>query len=922
MGLTRIRADQISNIDYKQAVKTITLTNISNLAGGAPLIVDGVTLSVGDRVLVTAQSTGSQNGIYVVSSTGTGNNGSWTRASDANATGDLEAGTIVMVTDGSTYADTSWKLITDDPIVIGTTPLTFLQNTGNSFNIISTAASNVAANGVSGTVTFTAGNNFSVIGNNASDVITFSVVDAPTFVGNVSAGNLSASGNVTATYYHGDGSYLTGIVPVIQAYLFANVASNISPYLQAVPINQFTPGALATATTTVGTTATLIGEFITNLGYPNATSIPAGQITGRYETDKGGGNKLYTTYFTVVKRNAAGTETVLLTSDTTTPTGVNTLVQQVTTALNTSSIALLTTDRLAVKIYAYTASGTDSITLGWDDNTDAGFDLPTSPPSIADFVPYQNATANVNLGPYSITANGIISTGNVSATGNITGSYILGNGSLLTGISGSSSYGNSNVAAYLGAGIAGNIIPSANNVFSLGSPTAQWASVYIGNATLYLGNTAISANNTSNTLVVNGNTVVTADPTGTSSTTGNVAITGNITGNNVLSSGVVSATGNVTGNYILGNGALLTGVITSVANINLGNSNVTVVSAGGNATIGIGGTANVAVFATTGEYVTGVVSASGNITGGNLTTNGTISVGGIVMSGNLIVGAGPTLTIDPNGSGGTDGNVVITGNLTVQGTTTTINSNTITTNDLQINMANNAANATAANNGGIGVGPAGAEYATLLYNTAANVWVASLGISSVGNISANNLSANTITGTLSTAAQTNITSVGTLTSLNSGVISSSGNVTGANILTGGLVSATGNATAGNVLTGGLISATGSIIGAVISIPAGALTLTNQGSVNDIIAGTKNVGQVIIGGATQTGAITVGQSTATQSLLLASGVTSSGNTKTISIGQNGAAASNTNITMGPSAGVATVNITPAQQWSLPTLRAQL
>ena len=54
--------------------------------------------------------------------------------------------------------------------------------------------------------------------------------------------------------------------------------------------------------------------------------------------------------------------------------------------------------------------------------------------------------------------------------------------------------------------------------------------------------------------------------------------------------GSVSVTGNITGNYILGNGALLTGVITSVANINYGNSNVTVVSAGGDVTVGIGGT--------------------------------------------------------------------------------------------------------------------------------------------------------------------------------------------------------------------------------------------------------------------------------------------------------------------------------------------
>ena len=127
------------------------------------------------------------------------------------------------------------------------------------------------------------------------------------------------------------------------------------------------------------------------------------------------------------------------------------------------------------------------------------------------------------------------------------------------------------------------------------------------------------------------------------------------------------------------------------------------------------------------------------------------------------------------------------------------------------------------------------------------------------------------------------------------------------VATTGTVSATGNITGGNINTAGLVSATGSVIGSVIAIPAGALTLTNQGSVNDIIAGTKNVGQVIIGGTTQTGAITVGQSTATQSLSLASGVTSSGNTKTVSVGQSGAAGSTTNITMGPSAGVGTVNI---------------
>ena len=108
---------------------------------------------------------------------------------------------------------------------------------------------------------------------------------------------------------------------------------------------------------------------------------------------------------------------------------------------------------------------------------------------------------------------------------------------------------------------------------------------------------------------------------------------GNVTGGNLLTGGIVSATGNITGCYILGNGSQLTGVdATQIIN---GTSNARVVSSGGNITVGIGGTANVAVFATTGAFVTGVTSVSGNITGGNLLTAGLISATGNIQGGNL-----------------------------------------------------------------------------------------------------------------------------------------------------------------------------------------------------------------------------------------------------------------------------------------------
>jgi phage-related tail fiber protein len=165
MGLTRLRAEQISDIDYKQAVRVITVANVT-LSGGAPTPVDGVNLSAGDRVLVTGQSTGSQNGLYQVETVGSGSNGTWVRTTDGNTTGEIEAGMIVMVTEGTIYADTQWKLITDNPIVIGTTTLTFEQNSAAAFGNIFANGTAVLANSVGSTVTFTAGNNIAITGNN------------------------------------------------------------------------------------------------------------------------------------------------------------------------------------------------------------------------------------------------------------------------------------------------------------------------------------------------------------------------------------------------------------------------------------------------------------------------------------------------------------------------------------------------------------------------------------------------------------------------------------------------------------------------------------------------------------------------------------------------------------------------------------
>ena len=231
MGLTRIRAEQISDIDYKQAVRVITLTDIT-LSGGAPAEVDGVSLVAGNRVLVAGQDPGSENGLYIVQTVGAGSNGTWVRSSDGNEDGEIEAGMIVMVTEGTEYKDTQWKLTTNDPIFIGTTPLVFEQNSAFAFGNISANGTAVLANTVGDAVTFTAGDNISITGNNATKTVTFAVtgislnsisngtsnVTVVSSGGNVTVGvagnqiaNFNSAGLALTGTVSGNGTTLTGI---------------------------------------------------------------------------------------------------------------------------------------------------------------------------------------------------------------------------------------------------------------------------------------------------------------------------------------------------------------------------------------------------------------------------------------------------------------------------------------------------------------------------------------------------------------------------------------------------------------------------------------------------------------------------------------------------------------------------------------
>lgn len=97
----------VAGLTMHNSVRAKTIGNVS-LTGAAT--VDGVVLATGDRVLVGSQTTGTQNGIYVVNTSG-----AWTLAPDAKI-GTIKAGAMVIVEEGSINADSLWVLVNDGAI--------------------------------------------------------------------------------------------------------------------------------------------------------------------------------------------------------------------------------------------------------------------------------------------------------------------------------------------------------------------------------------------------------------------------------------------------------------------------------------------------------------------------------------------------------------------------------------------------------------------------------------------------------------------------------------------------------------------------------------------------------------------------------------------------------------------------------------
>jgi hypothetical protein len=130
----------IQGFSWKQPVRAASTANVtiaSALING--LVMDGVTLATGDRVLLKNQTAGAENGLWVVAASGAAS-----RANDADTASEILQAAM-YVREGTVAGDTQWVNTTNAPITLGTTSLSFAQVGGGS--------GVTAGNGLTGTTT-------------------------------------------------------------------------------------------------------------------------------------------------------------------------------------------------------------------------------------------------------------------------------------------------------------------------------------------------------------------------------------------------------------------------------------------------------------------------------------------------------------------------------------------------------------------------------------------------------------------------------------------------------------------------------------------------------------------------------------------------------------------------------------------------
>lgn len=254
-----------------------TLTGV-----GAMPTINGVTLVVGDRVLVKDQAEQRHNGIYVVT-TITGN---WvmTRAADFDNSpnnNEIVAGAATYIQEGG-LAGTQWVQTTPGPIAVGSSLIVWSQFGGpgsliggDGISVNSNTVTNTGVRSLTGTVN-------QVAVSSSTGAVTLSLPSSVTISGNFTAASLTGSGaNITAL----NGSNVsTGTVA--PARLGAGTPST-STYLRGD--GRWEPAtAVVNANALLGTTiaANVVSSSLTSVGTLSSLTLSGSLTFGTNYTEK------------------------------------------------------------------------------------------------------------------------------------------------------------------------------------------------------------------------------------------------------------------------------------------------------------------------------------------------------------------------------------------------------------------------------------------------------------------------------------------------------------------------------------------------------------------------------------------------------------------------------------------------------------
>ncbi len=207
----------VSGLSWKQAVRVRTTANITLIGTQT---IDGVSVIVGDRVLVMNQTLDTENGIYVCSA------GAWSRSTDAN-TGSKLLQATVATEEGTLYADQQYVCTTNAPIIIGVSSIAFILVGGTTY-VGTTNRITVTGNVIDIAATYIGQTSITTLGTISTGAWQGNII-SPIFGGtgiaNNSASTLTISGNFATTITV---TGVTGITLPTSGKLYGTAAGSIS----------------------------------------------------------------------------------------------------------------------------------------------------------------------------------------------------------------------------------------------------------------------------------------------------------------------------------------------------------------------------------------------------------------------------------------------------------------------------------------------------------------------------------------------------------------------------------------------------------------------------------------------------------------------------------------------------------------------